>query len=115
MVACAWNGQTWFIGEQGSVLLFQPLEDEAAAGGRRPTVVAFDVVRLQGESSSTAVYLLSSGEIIFFIIDLTYLECRLFQRHAHRLVRDHPFWGALVTDRQRDQLVELAMMKGGAS
>lgn len=106
VVACTWQGQTWFIDELGNVLLFQPL-DEAEAATR--AVVAFDVHRLQGESSSTAVYLLSSGEIIFFSIDLTYLECRLFQRHAHRLVREHPFWGGLSTDKQRDQLVQLAL------
>ena len=103
-VACAWDGDTWFVDETGNVLLFQPLDQTAK---KSCSVVAFDVAR--GASGlARAVYLLSTGAMIFFAVDLTCLECRLFSRHAQHFVQQHPFFSAL-NAKQRHTLVDLAM------
>ncbi len=102
--ACSWSGDTWFVDGLGNVLLFQPLEDEHAA----TTVVAFDVYKSKHTGDAAIAYLLSTGQIIFFAVDLTCLECRLFSHHAHSFVQQHPFFAPL-NAKQRSLLIEWTM------
>lgn len=101
--ACSWNGDTWFVDGLGNVLLFQPLDDQQQAA-----VTAFDVFKSKHTGEASIVYLLSTGQIIFFAVDLTCLECRLFSHHAHSFVQQHPFFATL-NAKQRALLIDLAM------
>jgi hypothetical protein len=99
--ACAWNGDTWFVDSLGNVLLFQPLDGQEQ-------VTAFDVFKSKSTGEASIVYLLATGQIIFFAVDLTCLECRLFSHHAHSFVQQHPFFATL-NAKQRALLIDLAM------
>ena len=100
--ACAWNGDTWFVDGLGNVLLFQPMD------GQMRSVTAFDVYKSKHTGEAWIVYLLSTGQIVLFAVDLTCLECRLFSHHAHSFVQQHPFFSSL-NAKQRALLIDLAM------
>jgi hypothetical protein len=70
--------------------------------------VAFDIHKSRVSNESHIVYLLASGEVLLFALDLTCLECRLFSKHANAFVQKHPLFASL-NAKQRSELVNLAM------
>lgn len=100
-ICCSWLGNTWLVDEKANVLFFQLDIDQGVS------VLAFEVYRTQ-EGESYIVYLTSNGNILFYLLDLTCIECRLFAQHAHQFVQDHPLWGGL-NQKQRLQLIEHLM------
>ena len=87
--------------EKGNVLFFQ-LDVESGGG-----VLCFNVFRTP-QDESFIVYLTSRGDVLFYALDLTCIECRLFSRHAQDFVANHPFWKDL-SSKQRSQLIEYLM------
>jgi hypothetical protein len=102
VICCSWSGNTWLIDEKGNVLFFQLDLDKGS-------IMAFHIFK-NAEGDSYIAYITTTGKIVMYAMDLTCIECRLFSHHAHKFVKDHPFWGGL-NAKQSAQLINFAMNK----